>query len=172
MINVHVKNNNIDANNDLFQIVLLDHDYFTSVNYNPSEYTKDIYTKKYVAGFVVRSIECKLSCQTCCDKLRNKNTYSEDVSKFLLQKNCMTNVDLQNGRGLIEALSDIVNICEVAEKILRHNKSITFSTKNIVQYLICQCFYFIPTKILDSHILVVSHMFNLRYLVIVAKLLS
>lgn len=103
-----IKNDNIDADNDLFQIVLLDHDYFTSVNYNPSEYARDII--KYVAGFVVRSIERKLSCQTCCNKLRNKNTYSEDVSKLLLRKNRMTHVDLQNGRGLIEASSDVVNM--------------------------------------------------------------
>lgn len=80
----------------------------------------------------------------------------------------MTNVDLQNGRDLIEASSDVVNICEVAEKILRHNRSIIFSKKNIVEYLICQCFRFMPTKIFDddSHMLDQSPLFDHRRQVI------
>lgn len=89
---------------------LQDHDYIFNSR-NLTEYTENVV--EYIAGFIVRHLNKKLNCEICLSALQGSNISACSLTQF------------KNRGGLIIPAPDVIQICILVEKEIRH----TIATK-------------------------------------------
>jgi len=158
-IEEHVQENVGTNLEELSNPIFIEHNYFLVNNERVNEYADEIIA--YISGYIVKIIIEKILCSDCKQLLVLSNTekQSDRTSKLIQRKN----------RGkLFEASNDVITICKIAHKILRCNQHKLFTTKNILEYLICQAVHSVPSYVFDNndHIFEQSPLFDHRNQVI------
>lgn len=138
---------NVEINVEEFvNFIFIEHNYFIANNKRVNEYFDEIIA--YISGYIVKIIVKKINCLDCKQLLLpNTQNQSDRNNKLIQRKN--------NKNKLFEASNNVVTICKIAHKLLRSNQHKLFTTKNILQYLICQAQHLIPSHIFDD-----NHIFN------------
>jgi len=94
--------------------------------YQHSNFINDVVA--YIAGFVVRKIKKTILCDTCAAEIEIESS----ESKLL---------DRKNHGGLIKASSDVIELCKISERTIRHFKAIDKS--NVVNKITLEAMKYI-----------------------------
>lgn len=123
---------------------ITDHDYnYFSAAVRLSNYVEDVVG--YVSGFVVKKAVKYITCTVCTTFLYSDSDKSLSV---LLNKKKWGNLTM--------ASNDVMKICITLEKLIRENKVILFSKKNIKEFLILKLLKhqdFFCSEVMQEHIL-------------------
>lgn len=120
-----------------------EHNYATSYVYMNcnSAYIDDVIS--YVAGFIVKSIQSKITCNTC--------------SQMLICESTMSPLQKIKSRGkLINASQDVIKLCKIAETSFRCYDVFKNYRKSIIQILIQDALSIIPDNLFLNDV----HMFH------------
>jgi len=113
-------NKGINSENSLYNPVSHDHEYFNSIQ-RISTFVEDV--SIYIAGFVVKKVETRITCNICLSFLY-ANTHP---SKLALQK---------DRGGLRKASIDVQTICIETEKIFREYINDFLNKKKCMNFLV------------------------------------
>ncbi|EZA48031.1 THAP domain-containing protein, partial [Ooceraea biroi] len=109
----------------------------------------------YIAGFVVRSIQSKITCNTC--------------SKMLICESTISSLQKIKCRGkLINASQDVIKLCKIAKTSFRYYNVFKNYEKSILQILIHDALRKIPDSLFlnNVHMLQQGILEDLRYQII------
>lgn len=116
----NIMNSEYQENNEDDFIWNLEHDYTVNSSFTLSEYQEDVLA--YIAGFIAKQTEKKISCSYCIEALRQITSPSQIEKRK------------QYGH-LFNASDDVVKICKAAEKVFRTSEKI-LTSKNSKETLI------------------------------------
>ena len=127
------------------EVILAEHNYYVKDVFRNSnmQYVKDVIG--YIDGSIVRKLQSVITCKICLEQIIARTPLSA------LQKKCRG--------GLKSASSDVIRICEMAEKQFR---LVNITRKdNVLKYLMVMTFRNISPSILSSNS---EHIFDQEFL--------